>query len=299
MSLFKPMLACSESAHNFFNQLRFPLLASPKIDGIRATVRNGVVYARSNEPIRNINVQRKFGHLEHFDGELGLGDPTRHDLCRATASVTNSKDKPAEDVKLYAFDHIKDTWADYSNRARWLTEDCCFHGGNHVALVEQTLVKTLDDLLRIEDDYLEDGYEGLILRDPNAPYKCGRSTANEQYLLKLKRFVDGEFKIVGFYEEMKNNNAKTVSALGRSKRSSHKENKEGKGTLGGLILEFSPGVTFRCGSGFSDVEAARLWALAQSGDLEGQYATIKYFAKGMKDLPRHPTYKLIRPENDL
>lgn len=296
--MFKPMLACSESAHNFFDQLHFPLMASPKIDGIRATVRNGVVYARSNEPIRNINVQRKFGYLEHFDGELGVGDPWRHDLCRATASVTNSKDKPVDELMFHAFDHVHFLTDPFDGRLRRLTEQKAFHGGPQVRLVEQAMIRSLDDLLAYEDAQLEKGYEGLILRAADAPYKCGRSTANEQYLLKLKRFVDGEFKIVGFYEEMKNNNAKTTSALGRSKRSSHKENKEGKNTLGGLILEFFPGVTFRCGSGFNDAEADKLWKLAQAGKLEGQYATIKYFAKGMKDLPRHPTYKLIRPEND-
>lgn len=292
---FKPMLACSESAHNFFDQLRFPLLASPKIDGIRATVRDGVVYARSNEPIRNINVQKQFSHYEYFDGELGVGDPWRQDLCRATASVTNSKDKVIDGLKLYVFDHVEEPNASYGSRWSKVHKQL----PNRVVRVEQRVINDLDALLAYEDKQLDIGYEGLILRDPDAAYKYGRSTANEQGLLKLKRFVDGEFRIVGFYEEMKNNNAATTSALGRTKRSSHKENKEGKGTLGGLILEFSSGVTFRCGSGFNDAEANRLWQLAQSGKLEGQYATIKYFAKGMKDLPRHPTYKLIRPKNDL
>lgn len=293
--IFRPMLACSESAHNFFDELRFPLLASPKIDGIRATVRDGVVYARSNEPIRNINVQERFKHLSWYDGELALGDPTRHDLCRATASVTNSKSKPIDGLTFHVFDHVQTPYEPFlirNPRRGFVQED-------GVVLVPQFHIENLEALLTIEDTYLEQGYEGLILRDPMAPYKYGRSTANEQYLLKLKRFVDGEFKIVGFYEEMKNNNAATTSALGRTKRSSHKENKEGKDTLGGLILEWAPGVTFRCGSGFNDAEADRLWRLAQAGKLEGQYATIKYFAKGMKDLPRHPTYKLIRPKNDL
>lgn len=292
--LFKPMLACSESAHNFFDDLRFTLLASPKIDGIRATVRNGVVYARSNDPIRNRHVQDRFKHLSFFDGELALGDPTAQDLCRRTGGTTNSIEKPIDGLTFHVFDHVEFCDISYALRSKNLT----FQKSEHVVLVPQIHIETLDDLLVVEEKYLDLGYEGLILRDPMAPYKHGRSTAKEQYLLKLKRFVDGEFKIVGFYEEMKNNNEATVSALGRTKRSSHKENKEGKNTLGGLILEWSPGVTFRCGSGFSDVEAARLWKLAQEDKLVGQWATIKYFAKGMKDVPRHPVYKLIRPEND-
>ena len=209
--------------------------------------------------------------------------------------MTNSKDKVIDGLKLYVFDHVEEPNASYGSRWSKVHKQL----PNRVVRVEQRVINDLDALLAYEDKQLDIGYEGLILRDPDAAYKYGRSTANEQGLLKLKRFVDGEFRIVGFYEEMKNNNAATTSALGRTKRSSHKENKEGKGTLGGLILEFSSGVTFRCGSGFNDAEANRLWQLAQSGKLEGQYATIKYFAKGMKDLPRHPTYKLIRPKNDL
>jgi DNA ligase-1 len=294
---FRPMLACSESCHNFFAQLKFPLLASAKIDGIRATVRNGVVYARSNQPFPNINIQKKFGHLEYFDGEFVLGSPTRHDLCRATGGVTNSKEKPVDDLRLFAFDHVKDLGADFGNRQRWLMEDWSSHGGQHVVVHEQALMPDMDALLRYEQECLDDGYEGLILRDPSAPYKCGRSTAREQYLLKLKRFVDGEFKIVGTYEEQANNNEAKTSALGRTKRSSAKAGKTGKGTLGGLILEWSPGVTFRCGVGFSDGEADRLWAIRD--ELPGQLAKIKYFDKGMKDLPRHPCYLLIRDRIDL
>lgn len=294
--LFKPMLACSESAHNFFDDLRFPLLASPKIDGIRATVRNGVVFARSNDPIRNRLVQERFKHLEHFDGELALGDPTAHDLCRRTAGTTNSIEKPIDGLTFHVFDHVADLTLPFWKRA---PEQHLRKKAEDVVIVPQLQIDTLDQLLIVEDEYLDQGYEGLILRDPNAPYKTGRSTANEQYLLKLKRFVDGEFKIVGFEEEMKNNNVATTNALGRTKRSSHKENKVGKGTLGALILEWAPGVTFRCGSGFSDAEADRLWKLAQGGKLVGQWATIKYFAKGMKDVPRHPVYKLIRPKSDM
>ena len=105
--MFRPMLACSESAHNFFDKLRFPLYASPKLDGIRATVRDGVVYARSNKPIANIHVQEKFKHFEWFDGELIVGDPTSKTCYRDTCSVVNSKSKPVEDVNFYVFDHIR------------------------------------------------------------------------------------------------------------------------------------------------------------------------------------------------
>jgi len=57
--------------------LRFPLLASPKLDGIRAIVRNGQVLGRSLKPLPNKLIQRMLGRedLEGLDGELIVGNP--------------------------------------------------------------------------------------------------------------------------------------------------------------------------------------------------------------------------------
>ena len=291
---FRPMLACSESAHNYFDALTFPLLASTKIDGIRATVRGGVVYARSNKPFPNPHLQAKFKHLENFDGELILGDPTSQSCCRDTGGVTNSHDKPVDRISFFVFDHVGSPASPYKFRHEQL--DCISAADAHVHVVDQVIVKNLEDLLEFEEEVLEQGYEGLILRDPNAPYKCGRSTDNEQYLLKLKRFTDAEFEVIGFEERMKNNNVKTVNELGRGTRSSHKENKEGRGDLGALVLKYSGG-EFRCGTGFSDSERAAIWSNQDA--YMGRLAKVKYFAIGMKSAPRHPTFLSWRDRDDL
>lgn len=292
--MFKPMLACSESCHHFFDQLRFPLLASPKIDGIRATIRNGVVYARSNQPFPNVNLQSRFANYEYFDGEFVLGSPTRHDLCRATGGVTNSKEKPVDDLRLFVFDHIENLGEAYSDRSHRLQ----FASLNKPSVYfhHQQFVTNLDELLAYEEDCLNDGYEGLIVRDLDAPYKCGRSTAKEQYLLKLKRFTDAEFEVVGFEERMHNDNEATTSALGRTKRSSHKAGKSGRGDLGALVLRHSDGSTFNCGTGFNDDERRRVWD-NQDAYL-GALAKIKFFAIGMKDKPRHPVFLSWRDRID-
>lgn len=292
MATFKPMLACSESCHHYFDKLTFPLLASPKIDGVRGTVLGGVVKARSGDPLKNQRLQEAFKGFEFFDGEFAVGDPTRHDLCRATTSVVNAKDKPIDEVKFYVFDHVERPSDQYRLRQRGIYEHVPF-----VERVEQIIVANLDGLLEVEENFLDQGYEGLIVRDPHSPYKFGRSTAKEQKLLKLKRFVDGEFLIVGFYERMHNANEATIDALGHTKRSSHKENKHGRGDLGGLVLKWDDNTTFRCGTGFDDALRAEIWA-NQSKYL-GKLAKVKYFAKGMKDLPRHPTFLSFREKWDM
>lgn len=292
--MFKPMLACSESCHHFFDQLRFPLLASPKIDGIRATIRDGVVYARSNQPFPNVNLQKKFGQFEYFDGEFVLGSPTRHDLCRATGGVTNSKEKPVDELSLFVFDHIENLGASYSDRSHRLQ----FASLNKPSVYfhHQQFVTNLDELLAYEEDCLNDGYEGLIVRDLDAPYKCGRSTAKEQYLLKLKRFTDDEAVVIGFEERMHNGNAATMSALGRTKRSSAKANKSGRGDLGALVCRTAEGVEFNIGTGFSDADRALIWE--RRDQFLGQLAKFKYFAVGQKEAPRHPVFLSWRDRID-
>lgn len=291
--MFKPMLACSESCHHFFDQLRFPLLASPKIDGIRATIRDGVVYARSNQPFPNVNLQSRFANYEYFDGEFVLGSPTRHDLCRATGGVTNSKEKPVDELSLFVFDHIENLGESYNDRRHRLQ----FASLNKPSVYfhHQQFVTNLDELLAYEEDCLNDGYEGLIVRDLDAPYKCGRSTAKEQYLLKLKRFTDAEFEVVGFEERMHNGNEATTSALGRTKRSSAVAGKSGRGDLGALICQ-GEGFTFNVGTGFSDSERAEIWG--NKAAYEGRLAKVKFFAIGMKDKPRHPVFLSWRDRID-
>lgn len=291
-TIFKPMLACEAD----LTKLKFPLLASPKLDGIRAIVRDGVVYSRSNKPIPNKFVQARFGHLNCLDGELIVGLPTSHDVYRQTTSHVMAHDKEDFPVLLYAFDCVRDLGAEYSCRQRWLAETC-ENTYAHVVIHDQVKIPDLDALLAYEAECLEDGYEGLILRDPDAPYKMGRSTMNEGYLLKLKRFVDAEAEVIGFEERMANNNAATISELGRTKRSSHKSGKSGRGDLGALVCRTPEGVVFNIGTGFADDERAVVWD--NSVEYLGRLAKYKYFPVGVKEAPRHPVFLGWRDRRDV
>lgn len=285
------MLADNKSIHTNWKLLRLPVYGSPKIDGVRATVRDGVVYSRSGEPIKNKAVQEKFKHCAWLDGELAVGPLTAQDLCRKTCSVVNSYDKPADEVTFNVFDHVQYPTVRFEQRYEML-----YDSSRGLQVVPQVLLMSLAEIEKYEDDMLELGYEGVMLRDPSAPYKHGRATLREGYLMKLKRFTDAEFKVIGFVERMHNGNEKTKDALGHSKRSSAKANKSGRGDLGAIILE-GPCGPFQCGSGWSDAERAEIWCNQNS--YMGKLAKIKYFAKGMKDAPRHPSFLAWRDPSDL
>ena len=286
MKPFKPMLASPAEDH----LIQWPVLASAKLDGVRAIVRGGVVLSRALKPIPNKNVQKRFKHLEHFDGELIVGASNDPDVLRATTSGVMRVDGDPE-VSFHVFDHIAAVDEPYLSRVERL-----WQSSDDVWIVDQTSIQTAERLAEYEQTVLKQGFEGVMLRRPDAPYKFGRSTAREGYLLKIKRFHDAEFEIVGFEEEMFNANEATTSELGRTKRSSHKANKIPKGRLGALVLKYGD-TTFNCGTGFNDAERERIWAERES--YLGKLAKIKYFAHGIKDVPKLPSFLGIRDVRDM
>lgn len=289
MKPFKPMLASPAEDH----LIQWPVLASAKLDGVRAIVRGGVVLSRALKPIPNKNVQKRFKHLEHFDGELIVGAANDPDVLRTTTSGVMRVDGDP-DVSFHVFDHIQEPTAPYLSRLQ-LVKDRPRKGG-FVLIVDQTILQKLERLNEYEPSILAQGYEGVMLRRPEAPYKFGRSTAREGYLLKIKRFHDAEFEIVGFEEEMFNANEAPTSELGHTKRSSHKANKIPKGRLGALVLKYGD-TTFNCGTGFNDAERERIWAERER--YLGKLAKIKYFAHGIKDVPKLPSFLGLRDVRDM
>src|ERR1019366_8796365 len=121
-----------------------------------------------------------------------------------------------------------------------------------------------------------------MVRSLEGPYKMGRSTEREGYLLKIKRFEDGEAEVIGFEERMHNGNESTTNALGRTERSSHQENLIGRGDLGALIVVgvngTYKGVEFKIGTGFNDAERGVIWQYRAAHI--GRITKYKYFPLG-------------------
>jgi DNA ligase-1 len=256
------------------------------------------VLSRKLLPIPNAFVQYTFGisALEGFDGELIVGEPNATDVYSKTYSgVMKATGEP--DVTFHVFDHVTNPTEEYCRRYNRLSEKSF----RWVEVVPQHGVMGEQGVLDIEDMYLKQGYEGVMLRAHSGPrsfYKYGRSTAKETTLLKLKRFTDSEAVIVGFQEQMFNGNEAVKDELGRTKRSSHAENKTGKGTLGALICaDLETGVTFNIGTGFDDATKQSIWDRRDS--LNGHFVKYKSFKIGVKDAPRFPVFLGFRSPLDM
>lgn len=291
---FKPLLAAPVD----FSKLDYNnLWVSPKLDGIRAIVIDGVVMSRSLKPIPNKHVQLLFGRdsLEGYDGELIFGEPTAPDVYRQTNSAVMSIEG-VPNITFHVFDHIQEPLIDYHKRYSKLSN--CHP--QPITVVKQALIRYPEDLDQLEADCLAEGYEGVMLRKfqgPDSYYKFGRSTAKAGTLLKLKRFETNEAEVIGFDEEMRNDNEAVVDALGHTKRSSHQANKVGKGRLGALVCRTPAGVEFRIGTGFDAAQREEIWA--NRDKYLGQLANYKSLAIGVKDAPRHPVFRDFRSRIDL
>ena len=281
----KPMLACEVD----LSKLKFPVLASPKLDGVRALVRGGLVLSRSLKPIPNRHIQLMYGRpeLEGLDGELILGDPTHPEAYRRTVSAIMSiEGEPDVDF------HVFDRWdRDYPYNEVTLSYGLTIP-------VFYTRISTMEELEEYEVALLDKGYEGVILRDPQSPYKFGRSTAKEGYLLKLKRFADSEAEIIGFEELLHNQNEATINETGHTERSTKQDGLLPADTLGALIVrDINSGVEFKIGTGFTADERRKFWNLRAT--LRGTLVKYQYFPTGSKEKPRFPSFQGFRHHIDL
>jgi DNA ligase-1 len=281
------------------SKLVFPVLASKKLDGIRATVQDGRLLSRSLKPIANENVQARFANLsEGLDGELIVGNPCAGDAYRKTSSVVMSDDKPSVDVRYYVFDKYDET-AGFGTR---IAEACMAVDHAHdasVIYVRHTRIECIEELDEYEAAALAERNEGVMVRSITGPYKQGRSSEREAYLLKLKRFCDLEARVIGVEEQMHNDNPAFTNEVGRTARSSAKAGKVGAGVMGklnaeGICGDFA-GVRFDVGTGFDAGERQELW----DNPPIGRIVKVKYFPSGGKSLPRHPVYIGWRDERDL
>jgi len=298
---FKPLLAPREvpaTYPQYWDKLQYPLLASPKLDGIRGYVRGGVVLSRTAKPLPSLQVQDEFSYLEYCDGELIEGSSTDADVYNRTQSHVMSTDKPGE-LTYHIFDYTQNIFDEYCSRLLMLQDRV--QEKHNVKIVPQETIQTLEHLLAYEERMLEEGYEGIMLRGRKSRYKTGRATINEGIIYKLKRFEDTEGVLMDLEEQMTNTNVQERDELGYAKRSSAKAGMVPAGTTGKFIVAFpwrGELVNLQVAPGnFNHKERKEIWD--NKDKYLGAWLKFRYFAHGIKDLPRHPRAIGFRSVEDM
>lgn len=291
-NITKPLLAGNFDP----SKAKFPYIATPKIDGIRFLMVNGVAVSRTFKPIRNNHIQKLLQQYlpDGIDGELTSGDTFQS----STSAVMTIEGTP--NFKVWIFDYVNPNEEEISpfyNRMLQIPDinvpKKCFE----LSILHGVSIENQEELDNYERICLETGYEGVMLRDPMGTYKFGRSTVNDNILLKVKRFLDDEAKLIEIQEKMSNQNPEELDAFGHIKRSASLDGMIPTGVAGTLIVQDKDGNTFGIGSGLNDLMREEIWNNKEK--YIGKLVKYKYFPQGVKELPRHPVFLGFRDSEDL
>ena len=147
----RPMLAANMDVA----MLTFPLLATPKIDGIRALMVDGNLVSRSFKPIPNVAIRRTLESLlpDGADGEIvctlsGCALRAKEDgSFHETVSAVMSENKDVE-FKFYWFDWAYDLNRAYEARVLTLTN----YARVHVELEVHNVIPLIPEVIRDASD---------------------------------------------------------------------------------------------------------------------------------------------------
>lgn len=328
--MFKPILAVSllkpedkhddDTIYKSMQQLKYPVIATPKYDGIRALKMPDSLRSRTLKLIPNDSIRMRAREECEVGYDMELYNSSlRYDEIE---SIVMSDEHPfSYKIQLYLLDSfsLKHPYEErikiINDNLRQVSSDIHFidytHIENTAALFQYFLLE-------------EKNGEGICFRTPNSPYKEGRSTLKEQYLVKLSRYIRSEYVIVGFEEQMFNGNKEKRNTVGKMDRSSFGSGLIGKDTLGafwvhrlnkdscpicdGFIYReqmiqngkrFYFDCCFKVGTGIGLTDKMRKDIWLHKEDWIGKTIVIKSKPFGEKNNPRSPIFIGLRNEIDL
>ena len=204
LNMIRPMLA-----HKFADKqkhIKYPCFVQPKLDGVRC-----LAYKENDTVNLMSRTGKEFSHLNHIrealqkidfngflDGELFTTKMEFSDI----SGIIRKQKLTENDIELsYNIEyHVYDTF-DMNNL------ELPFNERNQIVkslklkrnlqYVPTYLCKTEENMLSKYDDFVNKGFEGIMIRNYSGLYKI-KFRSND--LIKLKPFLDNEYKIVDFTE---------------------------------------------------------------------------------------------------
>lgn len=210
------------------------MLGQPKINGLRCLI----TASRNNDMFKPYNLKfqsregvvwNTLGNLEDYllsvlpasfvdnmidegwamDGEVYLPGYSVNDINHFVKDATAPENKL---LQYWCYDlAIEDMSQENRDLIRFNIEYPKFNicGNTHInnkdrLIILSSMTITNDEqAVKARNMFLGCGYEGLILRNPNADYQFGRRRVG--YMEKFKTATEGDFKIIDIYKEDKRN----------------------------------------------------------------------------------------------
>jgi len=277
---FLPMLAHKYKKQK--NKLTWPVYCQPKLDGIRTTSKkeNNVVtlWFRSGKQVKTmkhieIALNKVMQNGELWDGELYIHNTDFNKLGGSIRRDKNMDIKQAEKVEYHIYDFPRIMGENLLLRESDSYKKRLFECNKRnlcypIIRVRTNIIKDENEMKQKFAEYIDKGYEGIMLRNIESPYEQKRS----YNLLKYKEFNEDEYKIVG-YEEGKGLLAKAV---------------------GSFVCELSNGQQFKAKLKGDNVTELLKRYFKNPNIFMGKYLTVQYQGMSEDGVPRFPIGKAIR-----
>ena len=170
-----PMLANKwEDRHKYISE---PFYVQPKLDGVRLLVSNKGCFSRTGKLVPGLeHLGKDLKDDEWLDGEC-------YDPNMSFEDITSAFKTNPTSLKFYIFDYFNTSRPDlpFAERMKRTT-------------VETYLVKKKSEVKAYHDKFVEQGHEGVMIRDAVSTYEIGKRS---NYLLKYKEFQTEEYEVIG------------------------------------------------------------------------------------------------------
>lgn len=244
---------------NYDNQNIEGWVMSEKLDGVRGYWDGKALLTRQGLSLSPPSYFTKNFPPFAIDGELF----TERNQFEEISSITKSfKDERWEKIKLYVFD-VPDAEGNLFERLNVLKNYLKAHPTPYIEIIEQIPIRNKIHLYEFLAEVENKQGEGVVLRNPNAPYERKRSSQ----ILKLKTTYDEECTVIAH----------------------HKGKGQFENVMGSLTCKNDRG-EFKIGSGFNLNER-------ENPPPIGAIITYKYRGLTNSGKPRFATYWRERKEN--
>jgi DNA ligase 1 len=250
-SFLLPMLA--KDFKKEVRKVKFPCYVQPKLDGMRSLYDEGFI-SRTGKPVETL------GHIAipDMEGFILDGELYAHGISfqENMKLIKKYRQGETEQVKYHVYDVVMDA----PFEKRYLIATNLVKYLDNVELVPTHLIHCEDDLLRLHQEFLSQGYEGTMVRHSEEGYQVNKRSSQ---LLKFKDFLDEVYEVVDIDPS---------------------ESRPEQGVV--VCLCRKTNQTFKTGMKFSHAEREEI--LVNKQNYIGKMAEVRFFELTDGGLPRFP-----------
>ena len=293
----KPMLA--KQADKVTNTKIFDKewLASRKIDGLRCIIYlgdDGKLHTSSrgatNYDSAMFEILTHSALIKLFKNNKGLmldGECYHHGYTLQQINSIARTQKVAKDLEVLQFywydivdlnnpfksrlakmKSIAEELKEYGSEIGWKPDRIFKENELRIQFVPQVEVNGWDNMMKLHNDYVSEGWEGLVIRDPKRPYKPNGRTND---MIKIKVYKDDCFKVID----------KEAGLRGSEDMV--------------FIMEMPDGRTFKA-KPFGDREQKEEYWINFDKKYKGHIGECKFFYYSDDGIPLQPAFKAFRDD---